>query len=536
MQQIVIFTGPTGVEKKVALRAVTQEYFNGKIPDVPSLSTDEFFNDSEVQRYIRYFSLEDEVKNVHKKSITILLDEEDPEIQRNYWKQGWKSLLQKRLDVPPNVSIFIALHLSYFRRQKRFILHDPKDILQLNPDCFVTLIDDVYAIYFRIKEREKKRKISGSYLRLQDILEWRNLEVNLSDCFANSLERKNFIVPVKHPTCTLNRLIFDRDNRALIYAAYPISKPRHRLKGEKIPIEGDFRTEGQKEMDSNRLTLYQSPNIIFDPITIDERALQFSFQSVYGDDSIYSVPGGCLFSIGKNLKDLENDLNKGDTPKIVKDTFETKGILLSEEITISSYPLSKNDKNTFEWKLTDEKKNNIYIIVKEGDKLNIYPEDISNKFVKLEKHHRWPLVFEGFPPMVQDPPDLFPLDLPAEEIHSIIYCPRLEKGGNWKSLIDTQIEIRDFSFIRNAKCIAAYRPMWKGELNEGVKTEVKYASGKILRIVYWPEEDNLEGRSPFAGEYDEAHKNSADFYKTLNELNSSKIGGKKNGRRANLEV
>jgi hypothetical protein len=78
--------------------------------------------------------------------------------------------------------------------------------------------------------------------------------------------------------------------------------------------------------------------------------------------------------------------------------------------------------------------------------------------------------------------------------------------------------------------------MWKGELNEGVKTEVKYASGKILRIVYWPEEDNLEGRSPFAGEYDEAHKNSADFYKTLNELNSSKIGGKKNGRRANLEV
>lgn len=516
MQQKVVFTGPTGLEKEVALRAVAQEYLGERIPSVTSLSTDDFFNDSEVQRYILYFSLEEEVKNVSKRSIPILLDEEDPKIQRDYWKQGWESLLQKQKSVPSNVSIFITLHLSYFRRQKRFILHDPKYILQLNPDCFVTLIDDVYAIYSRVKEREKKRRISGSYLRLQDILEWRNLEVNLSDCFANSLERKNFVVPVKHPTCTLYRLIFDRDNRALIYAAYPISKPRQRQKGEKIPIEGDFRTEGQKEMDGNRLCLYQSSNIIFDPITIDERALQFAFQSVYGDDSIYSVPGGCLFSIEED-KDLEKDLNKGTIPKILKDTFETKGILLSEKITIPSYPFGKKASG---WKLIDKEKNNIYIIAKEGKKLNIYPEDLSKKRIKLEKHHRWPLVLEGYPPMVQDPPDLFPLDLPAEEIHSIIYCPRIAKGGNWKSLIDTQIEIRDFSFIRNAKCIAAYRPMWKGELNEGVKTEVKYAAGKILRIAYWPKEDSLKGGSPFAGDYDQELEYSDDFYKTLNEINS----------------
>jgi hypothetical protein len=121
--------------------------------------------------------------------------------------------------------------------------------------------------------------------------------------------------------------------------------------------------------------------------------------------------------------------------------------------------------------------------------------------------------------MVQDPPDLFPLDLPAEEIHSIIYRPRVEKGGNWKSLIDTQIEIRDFSFIRNAKCVAAYRPMWNGERNEGVKAEVKYASGKALRIAYWPEKDSLKGGSPFAGDYDKKLKDVVDFYNTLDEIN-----------------
>lgn len=510
MRKIVVFTGPTGVEKNVALRAVAQEYLKEKIPHVLSLSTDEFFNDSEVQRYIQYFSLEEEVKKIAKNSIPILLEEQNPETQRRYWEKGWESIFNKLTQVPHNVLVFMELHLSYFRRQKRLILHDPKDILNLNADCFITLIDDAYAIYSRILKRVDTKPITGSYLRLQDILEWRNLEVTLSDCFAASLDIKNFIVPVKHPACMLYRLIFERDKRSLIYASYPISKPRQRFGDKQIPTESDFRTEGQKEMDENRLRLYESPNIIFDPVCIDERALQIAFQSVYGVDSIYSVPGGCLFTI---TEDLEEDINKGFIPKKLKELFETKGILLSERISISPIASSNDRKKIIEWKLKDEEQDNIYVIAKEENILNVYPESLSKKMIKLERYHRWPLVLEGFPPLLPDPPDLFPLLLPAEEVHSIIYRPR---RGQWKSHIDTQIENRDFCFICNADCMAIYRPQWEGEVHEGVKSETKYAGGKIPRIAYCPEDDAEKGGSPFMEEYEEPIKNKEKFYECLN--------------------
>lgn len=526
MQQKVVFTGPTGVEKKAALKAVALEYLREKI-DIDQLPTDkdDFFNDDTVQRYIQYFSLEKEViekakeRNKRLKHIVPLLADDDTNNLRDFWREGWTSLLKKQARVHHNVSIFIDLHLSYFRRQKRFILHDPNDILNLKPNCFITLLDDVYSIYHRINKRELTHAVTGSYLRLSDILEWRDLEMNLSDFFAASLnkrkgrgekERKkieNFIFPVKHPACMLKRLIFDRDNLTLIYASYPITETRTRQKNEKISTGGDYRTDGQKEIDDNRHKFYQTPNIIFDPITIDERALQFAFQSVYGDDSIYSVPGGCLFSIEGDEK-LKENLDKGDIPGIIRNTFETKGILLSEKITISPYPVG--------WKLIDEGKNNIYFIAEEGNKLNIYPENLSKKGIKLEEHHRWPLVLEGFPPTVPDPPDLFPLEMPAEEIHHIIYRPKV-KGIKWKSYIDTQILVRDYYYIDKSEYMCAYRPQWHGKKSEGMEKEALYAQGQTTtRIAYFPKEDEAGGvGSPFEGLLDEVHQDKTSFYKRI---------------------
>jgi hypothetical protein len=133
--------------------------------------------------------------------------------------------------------------------------------------------------------------------------------------------------------------------------------------------------------------------------------------------------------------------------------------------------------------------------------------------IKLERYHRWPLVLERFPPLVPDPPDLFPLLLPAEEVHSIIYRPRRDQ---WKSYIDTQIENRDYCFICNADCMAIYRPQWEGEEHEGVKSETKYAGGKIPRIAYCPDDDTEKGGSPFKEEYEDLNENKEEFYERLN--------------------
>jgi phage tail-like protein len=63
--------------------------------------------------------------------------------------------------------------------------------------------------------------------------------------------------------------------------------------------------------------------------------------------------------------DLENDLDAGFIPEELKNMFETKGITLSEIITVTK---EDNDK----WRVVDEEKESTYIIRKEGKNLNIY--------------------------------------------------------------------------------------------------------------------------------------------------------------------
>ncbi len=70
-----------------------------------------------------------------------------------------------------------------------------------------------------------------------------------------------------------------------------------------------------------------------------------------------------LFSIV--VGDLENGLDADSIPEELKNMFETKGITLSEIITVTK---EDNDK----WRVVDEEKESIYIIRKEGRNLNIY--------------------------------------------------------------------------------------------------------------------------------------------------------------------
>ena len=446
-EQIVVFTGPTGVKKKTCLAAVVAKFLEKKGLSVPSgRSAEEILTDPETERYIRYFSLEDEVESILPRrysSLLLLLGEDDPDTQRDYWALGFKSLHKKLAAVPSNVTVFVELHSCCFRGHSRIHSINPQDVLQLNPSCFITLVDDVYSIYFRVNEREKENP-EGSYLRLQDILEWRHSEMIISDQFAASLGVKNYVVAVKHPVSTLCRLIFERKNKDMLplYVAYPISAPRKKSHNdENLPDENDFRTTGQKEMDQNRLQIHNMKNcIVFDPITVDERALQVAFQEQFGEDSINRVP------------------------------------------------------------------------------------ELTGEWVKLQRRHRWPLLSEEFPPVVPDPPSIFPLELPAQEVHAIIHRPLLRphhsKRGRWKSLVDSQIQFRDFHYVRNAERIAAYRPSWNGEIHDGMRAELNYAHPRIYRSIYHKvPEDGPEDSSPFVKDNDmPMYYDLESFYGSLKQI------------------
>ncbi len=264
----IIFTGPSGVEKKTVFEKIKDQYLSQK--GIPR---------KEAERFIQRFSIEDEIKEVMDiHHISVFLSEEKPSRQKDIWEEALNRLLKKIKNVSPKIHTFIEMHTCYFYGHSRFRFWTFPEIASLNPTGFITLIDDAYSIWYRIRARELVPY--GSYIRLQDIIEWRRIETLLTDLLACSLGVKNYVVAVKHPSQMLYRLLFEDVKSLLIYAAYPITEPR----------QPQYGSEGRKEIDDHRYFLHSQPYIVFDPLTIDERAFLFAFIHKYGEEAITEPP------------------------------------------------------------------------------------------------------------------------------------------------------------------------------------------------------------------------------------------------------
>ena len=275
----VIFTGPTGIEKKKVVAGIIRERLKKKNITLDE-SDDELLDHPLAKAYIRPFSLEKEIEHFTGKDLPIFLDERDRVSQKSGWDESFKQLCQKVDDARrDDVDIFIQLHFNYIRGLKRLNFFKYQDIEKLRPTLFITLLDDLYSIYHRITTREDETQLA-SYLTLGEINYWRAAEIKWSDFFARSFGISNYIMPVKHPILTFYKLIFERATNTIIYASYPITGPRVGT-SEDNPF-----TDGQKEVNQNRLRLHQEPLIVFDPLTIDERSLMFPYLEDHSKDSI----------------------------------------------------------------------------------------------------------------------------------------------------------------------------------------------------------------------------------------------------------
>ncbi|MGI0070103.1 MAG: hypothetical protein ACREAN_07600, partial [Nitrosopumilaceae archaeon] len=156
--------------------------------------------------------------------------------------------------------VFISLHSTFFYNSRFFTLLDQDLIKSFNPDFFVTFIDDSYAVWKRIVDKTETHKdFLRSYLRLRDILSWRTVEMLVTDLIAKNLQKKNYVLAVKHPVSTLFRMVFEPQT-PFLYASYPISSTRNNAK--LIKQINDFRN------------YLHSKYVVFDPLTIDEKILQ----------------------------------------------------------------------------------------------------------------------------------------------------------------------------------------------------------------------------------------------------------------------
>jgi hypothetical protein len=205
------------------------------------------------------------------------LNSDDPTLKLDSIESNYSWIAKKMDNRSAKITdIFLNMHLSYFKNSEFFPPFIPlffKEILTRFPDSeikIITLIDDVFAIWKKIKDRECEGFLN-TRLTLREILSWRSLESlqaealkkHISISEQGSRRVSNFVVSVRHPFSTFNNLVFQKYPQR-IYLSYPISSTRTELKD--IKDVNYFRKEMHKFAEKNNIS-------IFDPVAIDELAM-----------------------------------------------------------------------------------------------------------------------------------------------------------------------------------------------------------------------------------------------------------------------
>lgn len=261
-----IFTGQTGVEHKqvmqrLALFTAEQEGLR------PNLA------DPDVQKWIKIYYLEDEIKNLLKTDdITVFLDSYNEEKLEGKWTEAFEKISHNIEEEKPRNAL-ISMHATFHRYGRLFSPLNWESIRNLQPVCFLTLIDDVYSIWHRINWREQDRAATGSYFRLRELASWRSIETLMTDRLAKyvypgvSPAEKNFVIAIKDPISMLYNLLFHPE-KLIVYIGFHITATR-----DDPEIRG--------EIDNFRWAMHEQFTV-FDPISVDEKILEFAYQEKTG--------------------------------------------------------------------------------------------------------------------------------------------------------------------------------------------------------------------------------------------------------------
>ena len=148
----------------------------------------------------------------------------------------WISRKIKNRD-PRVAEIFLNMHLSYYKNSEFYPPFVPlffNEMLTLLPDSrirIITLIDDIFATWKRIADREESSGYTNTRLTLREILAWRSLEFLRGESLKEHInmaeygkERaSHYMVSIRHPHPTFHNMIF-RNAQSRIYLSYHISE------------------------------------------------------------------------------------------------------------------------------------------------------------------------------------------------------------------------------------------------------------------------------------------------------------------------
>lgn len=195
-------------------------------------------------------------------------------VQHSAWQGTWKAFrnhVQRLRATSPNTNVLISLHGCFARDHygtRTFV--QPQEVAELQPDNIVTLLDNVYDMWWETRRRAAGLQFVG-IPTLEQLLSARRAETMIADqvAFSTTPPIPHLVLSVHHPCETLWNWITHRSPK-VVYLATPIAAPR-RLQEEDDPsgieeVDGFLRTAYQHQHEDSQLA-------VVSPLTIDELPL-----------------------------------------------------------------------------------------------------------------------------------------------------------------------------------------------------------------------------------------------------------------------
>jgi len=190
----------------------------------------------------------------------------------------------------------ISTHAAF--RWKKYLLpaFDFFYLNELSPDLYVTVIDDVFSIKYRLEANPQWK----GRLNLREIAIWQDEEIFITKMLANYQRRPHYIIALKEPGETLYDLIYTDKKRA--YLSFPITHVRGLE--EHLNDVKRFR---------DRLREYF---VVFDPMTINDM------------EQLYKAKEACE----KGSEKVVVEVNEGSLELSVNEVLEAEEDIKSQTV------------------------------------------------------------------------------------------------------------------------------------------------------------------------------------------------------------
>lgn len=149
-----------------------------------------------------------------------------------------------------NDAVLVNIHAMFYWKKVFQRAWDVYYISKLNPDFYISFVDDALSIFGNLQKREQWHKEN---LTFDEILLWRNVDVETASLWADIAKKEFFVIPSMSHAKLLYRLLFE-PNFEKVYAAMPLTH----FTGKK----------GQTKVD-RFIKMLQKYYIVFDPREIE---------------------------------------------------------------------------------------------------------------------------------------------------------------------------------------------------------------------------------------------------------------------------